>query len=57
MSIPTGFHPGKRPTHPTPEPPKGHGKGHGHEDHCKPRKPKHCKPHHHHKPKKSKHCR
>jgi hypothetical protein len=53
MPIPTGH----RPTRPTPEPPKGHGKGHGHEDHCKPRKPKHCKPHHHHKPKKSKHCR
>jgi hypothetical protein len=51
MPIPTGHKP---PRH-KPEPPKGHGKGHGHEDHCKPRKPKHCKPHHH-KPKKSKHC-
>jgi hypothetical protein len=32
--------------------PKDHGK---HEDHCKKRKPKHCKPHHHPKPKR-KHC-
>jgi hypothetical protein len=34
-------------------PPRDHDEHHGH---CKPRKPKHCKPHHH-KPKRKKHCR
>jgi hypothetical protein len=44
--------PGTRPSHPPKGDPKGcdkHEKREKHHDHCKPRKPKHCK--HHHRPK------